>query len=38
MFEDFKENYSGLSLALGFFDGVHIAHKDVILNAVNFAK
>ena len=38
MFENIKENYSELSLALGFFDGVHIAHRDVILNAVRFAK
>src|SRR5574344_2172839 len=27
-----------LSLALGFFDGVHLAHKAVIKNAVDFAK
>ncbi|MBR1619623.1 riboflavin biosynthesis protein RibF [bacterium] len=27
-----------LSLALGFFDGVHIAHQKLIKNAVNFAK
>ena len=27
-----------LSLALGFFDGVHIGHKAVIESAVNFAK
>lgn len=27
-----------LSLALGFFDGVHIAHQKVISNAVDFAK
>jgi len=30
-----KEN---LSLALGFFDGIHLGHKKVIENAVNFAK
>lgn len=27
-----------LSLALGFFDGVHLGHRAVIENAVNFAK
>ncbi|MBO6181126.1 bifunctional riboflavin kinase/FAD synthetase [bacterium] len=27
-----------LSLALGFFDGVHIAHQKLIENAVNYAK
>lgn len=27
-----------LSLALGFFDGVHIAHQKLIKNAVDFAK
>lgn len=27
-----------LSLALGFFDGVHIGHQEVIKSAVNFAK
>ena len=30
-----KEN---LSLALGFFDGVHIGHQKVLLSAVNYAK
>lgn len=28
----------GLSLAFGFFDGVHIGHQEVIKSAVNFAK
>ena len=27
-----------VALILGFFDGVHIGHKDVILSAVDFAK
>ena len=27
-----------LSLALGFFDGVHIAHQKLITKAVQFAK
>ena len=26
------------SIALGFFDGVHIAHQKIIQSAVNFAK
>lgn len=38
MFNHGEKEYSGLSLALGFFDGVHIAHKEVILNAVDFAR
>lgn len=28
----------GLSLAFGFFDGVHIGHREVIKSAVDFAK
>lgn len=28
----------GLSLAFGFFDGVHLGHQEVIKNAVGFAK
>ncbi len=31
-------NIPQLSLALGFFDGVHIAHQKLIKNAVDFAK
>ena len=27
-----------LSLALGFFDGVHLGHKKVIEEAVNYAR
>lgn len=27
-----------LSLALGFFDGVHLAHKEILNTAVNFAR
>lgn len=34
---DLSEN-PNLSLALGYFDGVHIGHQAVIKNAVNFAK
>jgi len=34
---DFEEK-NNLVLALGFFDGVHIAHQKVISKAVNFAK
>ena len=32
------EKKTNLSLALGFFDGIHKGHKKVIENAVNFAK
>lgn len=38
MFERIPDNYKNLSLALGFFDGVHRAHRKVILNAVEYAK
>lgn len=32
-------NYNkGLSLAFGFFDGVHLGHQEVIKNAVDFGK
>ena len=34
---DFIEK-KNLSLALGFFDGVHIAHQKLLLRAVDFAK
>lgn len=34
---DLSEN-PNLSLALGYFDGVHLGHQAVIKNAVNFAK
>ena len=37
IFTELNENPK-LSLALGFFDGVHLGHKAVIENAVNFAK
>lgn len=37
VFEELNIN-KGLSLALGFFDGVHLGHKSVIKSAVNFAK
>ena len=33
-----NEKKTGLSLALGFFDGIHSGHKKVIENAVLFAK
>lgn len=33
-----SENNAGLSICLGFFDGVHEGHKVVIKNAVNLAK
>lgn len=37
IFEELNKN-TGLSLAFGFFDGVHIGHKAVIKSAVDFAK
>lgn len=33
-----KEKHKDLSIALGFFDGIHIGHKKVIENAVRYAK
>ena len=38
MFKSFVGKYGNLSIALGFFDGVHVAHCDVISNAVKIAK
>ncbi len=38
MFELIDDDYKNLSIGLGFFDGVHRAHKSVILNTVNLAK
>ena len=38
MFTSSENGYSGLSLALGYFDGVHIAHQKVIETAVEFAR
>jgi len=38
MFTSNENGYSGLSLALGYFDGVHIAHQKVIETAINFAR
>lgn len=37
VFEELNIN-KGLSLALGFFDGVHLGHQSVIKSAVEFAK
>lgn len=37
IFNEINTN-KGLSLAFGFFDGVHIGHQSVIKSAVNFAK
>ena len=37
IFQELNTN-KGLSLALGFFDGVHIGHREVIKSAVDFAK
>ncbi len=37
IFNELSKNQN-LSLALGFFDGVHLGHKAVIQSAVNYAK
>ena len=37
IFNEINEN-KGLSLAFGFFDGVHLGHKAVIKSAVDFAR
>lgn len=37
IFDEINENI-GLSLAFGFFDGVHIGHQAVIKSAVDFAR
>lgn len=37
IFSELNKN-PGLSIALGFFDGVHSGHRAVIQNAVNYAK
>lgn len=37
IFEELNIN-KGLSLAFGFFDGVHLGHKEVIKSAVDFAR
>lgn len=37
IFNEITEN-KGLSLAFGFFDGMHLGHKAVIKSAVDFAK
>lgn len=37
IFNEIQEN-KGLSLAFGFFDGMHLGHQAVIKSAVNFAR
>ena len=37
IFDEIGEN-KGLSLAFGFFDGMHLGHKEVIKSAVDFAR
>lgn len=37
IFSELNKN-TGLTLALGFFDGVHLGHQAVIKSAVNYAK
>ena len=36
--ENYPENLKKSSLILGFFDGVHLGHREVIMSAVNYAK
>ena len=36
--ENYPENLKNSSLILGFFDGVHLGHREVILSAVDYAK
>jgi len=38
MYRELNNPDTGLSLALGFFDGVHKGHQAVVKNAVQFAK
>lgn len=38
MFETIFEDYKNLSLALGFFDGLHLGHQRVLANTVQIAK
>lgn len=38
IFEEINNTNKGLSLAFGFFDGVHIGHQAVVKSAVDFAK
>lgn len=38
IFHDLNQKHENLALALGFFDGVHLGHKEVIKSAVNYAK
>lgn len=35
---DLSEDNKNLALALGFFDGVHLGHQEVIKSAVNYAR
>ena len=37
IFEELNVN-KGLSLALGFFDGVHLGHQAVVKSAVDYAE
>jgi len=38
IFEEINNTNKNLSLAFGFFDGVHVGHRAVIKSAVDFAK
>lgn len=38
IFTELNDEYRNLALALGFFDGVHLGHQEVITSAVDFAR
>ncbi len=38
IFTQLNDEYKNLALALGFFDGVHLGHQEVIKSAVDFAR
>ncbi|MBQ9688856.1 hypothetical protein IJV79_04395 [bacterium] len=38
VFNEINSENKNLSIALGFFDGIHLGHKAVIGSAVSFAK
>lgn len=38
IYTELNNEHKNLSLALGFFDGVHIGHKEVIRKAVSYAR
>ncbi|MBO7673294.1 bifunctional riboflavin kinase/FAD synthetase [bacterium] len=38
IYTELNNNHKNLSLALGFFDGIHLGHAKVIRNAVDYAR